>query len=52
VDNPDLTDSKCDRHSPTRLDAAGFGGDRSRRGEDYNRVIMNWVAARLNDPLP
>ena len=52
VDNPDLPDSKCDRHSPSRFDVATFGGDNSRDGEDYNRVMLDWVTARLDDPLP
>ena len=52
VDNPKLPDSKCDRHSPSRFDAATFGGDNSRNGEDYNRVVLDWVTARLDDPLP
>ena len=52
VDNPNLPDSKCDRHSPSRFDVATFGGDSSRNGEDYNRVVLDWVTARLDDPLP
>ena len=52
VDNPNLPDSKCDRHSPSRFDVATFGGDSSRNGEDYNRVVLDWVTTRLDDPLP
>ena len=29
---------------------ATFGGDNSRDDEDYNRVILDWVTARLDDP--
>ena len=52
VDNPELDDSDCDRHSPTRFSAAEFGGDRSRQGEDYNQVIMAWVGERLGEAVP
>ncbi len=52
VDDPELPNSRCDRHSPTSFDVATLGGDHSRNGEDYNRVILDWVTARLDDPLP
>lgn len=45
----------CSVHIPTIFavdDPEGSGGDRYRGGEDYNAVIMDWVRARLQDPLP
>ena len=42
----------CNLHSPTKVDFQEVGGDQSRNGEDYNQVIIDWAAGRLEDPLP
>lgn len=43
---------RCDLHSPSQHDYTETGGDIDRGGEDYNRVIFDWVLDRLKGPGP
>ncbi len=48
--NPEF--KECALHGITKFSISIVGGDRDRDGEDFNRLIYDWVLARLEEPIP
>lgn len=54
VDNVDtiFPTPKCSKHAPTKYNSEKLGGDKFQNGEDYNKVIFEWIKNRLGEPYP